>query len=96
MEGYEAQRGRLTHVDKVKWQHGHHRSHSDGFNLIVGKDPLGVTDPTLKLKIGEGNNAQRGGGGGGGGGGGEGLFIFNDTIEGPRAPADKPGRITRA
>jgi hypothetical protein len=24
------------------------------------------------------------------------LFIFNDTIEGPRAPADKPGRITRA
>ncbi len=22
------------------------------------------------------------------------LFVFNDTIEGPRAPAVKPGRIT--
>jgi hypothetical protein len=26
-----------------------------------------------------------------GGGGGD-LFVFNDTIEGPRAPAVKPGR----
>ena len=26
----------------------------------------------------------------GGGGGGD-LFVFNDTIEGPRAPAVKPG-----
>jgi hypothetical protein len=24
------------------------------------------------------------------------LFVFNDTIEGPRAPAVKPGRITQA
>ena len=24
----------------------------------------------------------------------EDLFVFNDTIEGPRAPAVKPGRIT--
>ena len=30
-----------------------------------------------------------------GGGGGGGLFIFNDTIEGPRAPAVKPGRIAQ-
>jgi hypothetical protein len=26
----------------------------------------------------------------------EDLFIFNDTIEGPKAPAVKPGRITQA
>jgi hypothetical protein len=26
----------------------------------------------------------------------EDLFVFNDTIEGPRAPAGKPGRITQA
>jgi len=26
----------------------------------------------------------------------EGLYVFNDTIEGPRAPAVKPGRITQA
>ena len=26
----------------------------------------------------------------------EDLFVFNDTIEGPRAPAVKPGRITQA
>ena len=25
----------------------------------------------------------------------EDLFVFNDTIEGPRAPAVKPGRVTR-
>jgi hypothetical protein len=24
----------------------------------------------------------------------EDLFVFNDTVEGPRAPAVKPGRIT--
>jgi hypothetical protein len=24
------------------------------------------------------------------------LFIFNDAIEGPRAPAAKPGRVTQA
>ena len=24
------------------------------------------------------------------------LFVFNDTIEGPRAPAVKPGRVTQA
>jgi hypothetical protein len=24
------------------------------------------------------------------------LFVFNDTIEGPRAPAAKPGRVTQA
>jgi hypothetical protein len=24
----------------------------------------------------------------------EDLFVFNDTIEGPRAPAVKPGRVT--
>jgi hypothetical protein len=31
-------------------------------------------------------------------GGGGGFIVFNDTqaIEGPRAPADKPGRITQA
>jgi hypothetical protein len=23
-------------------------------------------------------------------------FVFNDTIEGPRAPAVKPGRVTQA
>jgi hypothetical protein len=23
------------------------------------------------------------------------LFVFNDTIEGPRAPAVKPGRVTQ-
>ncbi len=60
VEGYAAQRGRRTHFDKVKWQHGHHRSHSDGFKLIVGKDPLGVTDPTLKLRIGGGNQPIEG------------------------------------
>ncbi len=26
----------------------------------------------------------------------EDLFVFNDTIEGPRAPVVKPGRITQA
>ncbi len=26
----------------------------------------------------------------------EDLFVFNDTIDGPRAPAVKPGRITQA
>ena len=26
----------------------------------------------------------------------EDLFVFNDTIERPRAPAVKPGRITQA
>ena len=26
----------------------------------------------------------------------EDLFVFNDTEEGPRAPAVKPGRITQA
>jgi hypothetical protein len=26
----------------------------------------------------------------------EDLFIFNDTIEGPRAPAVKPGSVTEA
>ncbi len=26
----------------------------------------------------------------------EDLFVFNNTIEGPRAPAVKPGRITQA
>jgi hypothetical protein len=26
----------------------------------------------------------------------EDLFIFNDTIEGPRAPAVEPGRVTQA
>jgi hypothetical protein len=26
----------------------------------------------------------------------EDVFVFNDTIEGPRAPAVKPGRITQA
>jgi hypothetical protein len=26
----------------------------------------------------------------------EDLFVFNDTIEGPRAPAVKPRRITQA
>ena len=26
----------------------------------------------------------------------EDLFVFKDTIEGPRAPAVKPGRITQA
>jgi hypothetical protein len=26
----------------------------------------------------------------------EDLFVFNDTIEGPRAPAVKAGRITQA
>jgi hypothetical protein len=26
----------------------------------------------------------------------EDLFVFNDTIEGPRASAVKPGRITQA
>ncbi len=26
----------------------------------------------------------------------EDLFVFNDTIEGPRSPAVKPGRITQA
>ncbi len=26
----------------------------------------------------------------------EDLFVFNDTIEGPRAPAVKPGRVTQA
>jgi len=25
----------------------------------------------------------------------EDLFVFNDTIEGPTAPAVKPGRVTR-
>ena len=25
----------------------------------------------------------------------EDLFVFNDTIEGPRAPAAKPGRVTQ-
>ena len=45
-------------------------------------------------------DAAQGGGGGGGGGptGGEekeDLFIFNNTIEGSRAPAVKPGRITQ-
>ena len=25
----------------------------------------------------------------------EDLFVFNDTIEGPRAPAVKPGRVTQ-
>jgi hypothetical protein len=24
------------------------------------------------------------------------LFVFNDTVEGPRAPAVKPGRVTQA
>ncbi len=24
------------------------------------------------------------------------LFVFNDTIEGPRAPTVKPGRVTQA
>ena len=24
------------------------------------------------------------------------IFVFNDTIEGPRAPAVKPGRVTQA
>jgi hypothetical protein len=24
------------------------------------------------------------------------LLVFNDTIEGPRAPAVKPGRVTQA
>jgi deferrochelatase/peroxidase EfeB len=24
------------------------------------------------------------------------LFVFNDTIEGPRVPAVKPGRVTQA
>ena len=42
----------------------------------------------------------RAGGRGGGGGGGdirvwEDLFVFNDSIEGPRAPAVKPGRVTQ-
>ena len=32
----------------------------------------------------------------GGGGGGDEILVFNDTIEGPRAPAVKPGRITQA
>jgi len=51
---------------------------------------------------------RRRGGGGGGGGGKPGritqeeeeeeeeeedIFVFNDTIEGPRAPAVKPGRV---
>ena len=26
----------------------------------------------------------------------EDLFVFNDTIEGPRAPAVKPGRVTQS
>jgi hypothetical protein len=26
----------------------------------------------------------------------EDLFVFNDTVEGPMAPAVKPGRITQA
>ena len=26
----------------------------------------------------------------------EDLFVFNDTIEGPRATAVKPGRVTQA
>jgi hypothetical protein len=26
----------------------------------------------------------------------EDLFMFNETIEGPRAPAVKPGRVTQA
>jgi hypothetical protein len=26
----------------------------------------------------------------------EDLFVFNDTVEGPRAPAVKPGRIIQA
>ena len=26
----------------------------------------------------------------------EDLFVFDDTIEGPRAPAVKPGRVTQA
>ena len=26
----------------------------------------------------------------------EDLFVFNDTIKGPRAPAVKPGRVTQA
>jgi len=26
----------------------------------------------------------------------EDLFVFNDTIEGPRAPVVKPGRVTQA
>ena len=26
----------------------------------------------------------------------EDLFVFNDTKEGPRAPAVKPGRVTQA
>ena len=26
----------------------------------------------------------------------EDLFVFNDTIEGPRAPAVKPGRVAQA
>ncbi len=33
---------------------------------------------------------------GGGGGEGEDLFVFNDTIAGPRAPAVKPGCTTQA
>jgi hypothetical protein len=28
--------------------------------------------------------------------GGEDVFVFNDTIEGPRAPVVKPGRVTQA
>ena len=26
----------------------------------------------------------------------EDLFVFNDTIEGPRSPAVQPGRVTQA
>jgi hypothetical protein len=26
----------------------------------------------------------------------EDLFVLNDTVEGPRAPAVKPGRVTQA
>ena len=34
-------------------------------------------------------------GGGGGGGGGGILFVFEDTVEGPMAPALKPVRVTQ-
>jgi len=39
---------------------------------------------------------RRGGGGGGGGKKEEDLFAFNDTIEGPKAPAVKAGHVTQA
>ena len=43
-----------------------------------------------------GENEERGGTGRRRRGGGGGFIRFNDTIEGPRAPAVKPGRITQA